>query len=229
MCVCVCGVCVSVCGMHKYVHVQAPTHTTSIEHLDDVLLKAKASQMFKDMSESKQSRVRVFFWVDQMLVPLIAMTYCFGMMIAAARYGADLSDEFMTEILLMMGFMLIVFAGAFYDMWKSAEMAYASHRHYKRSLKEWISDMFSCLHYVEEKQTYLEQHQRSWNRLNPQASAGGGGRPESESSQDDVGINVSPALQPPQLPPTQLPPAADIGHTISHPPSYQQSQSHASA
>ena len=88
--------------------------------------------------------------------------------------------------------------------------------------------MFSCLNYVEENQTYLEQHQRSFNRLNPQASLGGGGdRPE--SSQDDVGINVSPAQQPPQQPPTQLPPAADIGHTISHPPSYQQSQKHASA
>jgi hypothetical protein len=88
-------------------------------------------------------------------------------------------------------------------------MAYASHRHYKRSLKEWISDMFSCFNYVEENQTYLEQHRT----LNPQASLGG---------DDDVGINVSPAQQPP-------PPAADIGHTMPHPPSYQQSKRHASA
>ena len=36
-----------------------------------------------------------------------------------------LKDEFLTEIFLMTGFMLIVIAGASYDMWKSADMIYA--------------------------------------------------------------------------------------------------------
>ena len=87
-----------------------------------------------------------------------------------------LKDEFLTEIFLMTGFMLIVIAGASYDMWKSADMIYArfsltpfcrvsaytfvcvcvcvmhcaSHRHYKRSLKEWTSQALPCLSYDEE-------------------------------------------------------------------------------
>ena len=90
------------------------------------------------------------------MLPLVASVYCSGLIFAASSFGADLVTEFASEMMIMAVFIVVIYAGALFDMWKSDSMSFSSHRPYKRFLKEKISDGFSCLHYKEYDDSTLQ-------------------------------------------------------------------------
>ena len=78
------------------------------------------------------------FWIDQIMLPLVASVYCAGLIFAASSFGADLVTEFASEMMIMAVFIVVIYAGALFDMWKSDSMSFSSHRPYNPFLMEKI-------------------------------------------------------------------------------------------
>ena len=78
---------------------------------DRVQERISRRQNHKAQVTSKQQIAMFGFWIDQIMLPLVASVYCAGLTFSALKlkFGADLVTEFASAMMIMVVFVFFVF------------------------------------------------------------------------------------------------------------------------